>query len=159
MKKLTLILALAILLAGGAVATMSAPAQAQYGYDYPPRLRILTRSLGSGLIRRGSISTVIGLYRDCCIIFSALNTAGPRITRILPPILKDPLTGMSRSGKRGISETLITGRVFSGRIPTGAATGKVSVITRVSMKRIIAARDLGGRKDSVASPLKNNPSQ
>ena len=39
MKKLTLILALAILLAGGAVAAMSAPAQAQYsqyGYNYPP---------------------------------------------------------------------------------------------------------------------------
>ena len=33
MKRLSLILALAIFLAGGA---MSAPAQAQYGYHYPP---------------------------------------------------------------------------------------------------------------------------
>jgi len=66
---------------------------------------------------------------------------------------------MGRCGKRGISETLITGRIFSGRIPTGADTGKVSVMTRVSMKRIIAARGLGGRKDTVAPPLKNNPSQ
>ena len=32
-------------------------------------------------------------------------------------------------------------------------------MTRVSMKRIIAARELGGKKDTMASPLKNNPSQ
>ena len=36
MKRLSLILALAIILAGGAIGTMSAPAQAQYGYNYPP---------------------------------------------------------------------------------------------------------------------------
>ena len=36
MKKLALILALAILLGGGAIGAMSAPAQAQYGYTYPP---------------------------------------------------------------------------------------------------------------------------
>jgi hypothetical protein len=64
MKKLTIMLALAILLAGGAVAALSGPAQAQYsqyGYNYPPRLGIVTLSLGSGLIRRGSITTVTGL--------------------------------------------------------------------------------------------------
>ncbi|MDO9531315.1 MAG: hypothetical protein Q7O12_04210 [Deltaproteobacteria bacterium] len=32
-------------------------------------------------------------------------------------------------------------------------------MTRVSMKRTIAARDPGGKKDTVASPLKDNPSQ
>ena len=32
-------------------------------------------------------------------------------------------------------------------------------MTRVSMKRTIAARDLGGKKDTMASLLKNNPSQ
>jgi hypothetical protein len=36
MKKLPLILVLAILLAGGAIGAMSAPAHAQYGYNYPP---------------------------------------------------------------------------------------------------------------------------
>jgi len=36
MKRLSLILALAIFLAGGAIGAMSAPAQAQYGYNYPP---------------------------------------------------------------------------------------------------------------------------
>ena len=59
MKKLTFILVIAILLAGGAVAAMSASSYAQ-GYAYPPAPRILPRSLGSGLIRRGSITTVIG---------------------------------------------------------------------------------------------------
>ncbi len=66
---------------------------------------------------------------------------------------------MSRSGIRGISETLITGRIFSRRIPIGADTEKVSVMTRVSMKCTIVARGLGGRKDSVVPPLKNDPSQ
>ena len=36
MKKLSLILALAIVLAGGAIGAMSAPSYAQYGYNYPP---------------------------------------------------------------------------------------------------------------------------
>lgn len=36
MKRLSLILALAIVLGGGAMGVMSAPAQAQYGYNYPP---------------------------------------------------------------------------------------------------------------------------
>ena len=36
MKRLSLIVALAIFLAGGAIGAMSAPAQAQYGYNYPP---------------------------------------------------------------------------------------------------------------------------
>jgi len=36
MKRLSLILALAIFLAAGAIGAMSAPAQAQFGYYYPP---------------------------------------------------------------------------------------------------------------------------
>ncbi len=36
MKNLTFILVIAIILTGGAVAAMSAPAHAQYGYNYPP---------------------------------------------------------------------------------------------------------------------------
>ena len=32
-------------------------------------------------------------------------------------------------------------------------------MTSVSMKRTIAARDLGGKKDTMASPPKDNPSQ
>ena len=36
MKNLTFILVIAIVLTGGAVAVMSAPAHAQYGYNYPP---------------------------------------------------------------------------------------------------------------------------
>ena len=35
-ERLSFILALAIFLAGVAIGTMSAPAQAQYGYHYPP---------------------------------------------------------------------------------------------------------------------------
>jgi hypothetical protein len=123
-----------------------------------PRPGILTLSLGSGLIRRGPITTVIGFYRVCCIIFSDLNTDGLRITRILPPILSDPITGMGRSGIRGISETLITGKISGDSIPIGPDTEKVSVMTRVSMKCTIVARGLGGRKDSVVPPLKNGSS-
>jgi hypothetical protein len=66
---------------------------------------------------------------------------------------------MSRSGKRGISETLITGRISSDSIPIGPDTEKVSVMTRGSMKCTIVARGLGGRKDSVVSPLENKSSQ
>jgi hypothetical protein len=36
MKRLSLIVALAIFLAGGALGALSAPAQAQYGHNYPP---------------------------------------------------------------------------------------------------------------------------
>jgi hypothetical protein len=66
---------------------------------------------------------------------------------------------MSRGGIRGISETLITGKISSDSIPIGPDTEKVCVVTRVSMKCTIVARGLGGRKDSVVPPLKNNPSQ
>jgi hypothetical protein len=38
-------------------------------------------------------------------------------------------------------------------------TGKVSVMRRIFMSNTIVARVVGGRKDSVVSPLKNNPSR
>ncbi|MGO9415103.1 MAG: hypothetical protein ACLPUX_15005 [Syntrophobacteraceae bacterium] len=60
MKKIVFILMIAISLAGGAAAVMSSPSYAQ-AYDYPPPPpRTPMSHHGWGLIRRGSITTVIG---------------------------------------------------------------------------------------------------
>ena len=155
MKKLTLILVLAILLERRHRRHVGTCSGSDMAITIHLRAGILTRHLGSGLIRRGSITMVIGFYRVCCIIFSDLNMAGPRITRILPPILSDPITGMGRCGIRGISATLITGKISSDSIPIGPDTEKVSIMIRDSMKCTIVARGLGGRKASVVPPLKN----
>src|SRR5659263_98695 len=90
---------------------------------------------------------------EYCISFSAINMAGPRITLIRPPILSDPITGMRRSGMRGINAILNTGRVLNKGIPIGADIALVSVMTRIFIIRTIAARGKVGIKDSRASVL------
>src|SRR5208337_4633563 len=82
------------------------------------------------------------------ITFSAPDTDGPHITLMLPLISSDPVTGMLRGGLRGIREILSTISNFSKRIPIGADTEKVSVMTRIFMNNTIVARVEGGRKDS-----------
>jgi hypothetical protein len=60
---------------------------------------------------------------------------------------------MLRGGLRGIREILSTISNFSKRIPIGADTEKVSVMTRIFMNNTIVARAEGGRKDSRVAPL------
>ena len=62
MKRLSLFLLIAMLLAGVAVGGISTPSYAQgYPvYNYPPPPRVLTRLLGWAPIRRGPITTAIG---------------------------------------------------------------------------------------------------
>ena len=86
---------------------------------------------------------------EYCKIFSAIKMDGRRIILIRPPILSDPMTGMSRSGMRGINTILITGRILNKIIPIGADTTPVSIMTRIFIINTIAARGEGGIKDSM----------
>ena len=90
---------------------------------------------------------------EYCINSSAINTGGPRITLIRPPILSDPITGMRRSGMLGINAILITGVILNKSIPIGADITLVSVMTRIFTISTIAARGKVGIKDSRASVL------
>ena len=92
-----------------------------------------------------------------CIIFSATNMDGPRITLILLPTLSGPINGMRRSGLRGISETLITGKLSSSSTPIGLDTKPASVMTRIFIISTIVARGKVGIKDSVAFVLLEPP--
>jgi hypothetical protein len=62
LNKLSFVLVLAILLAGSAVVTISAPSYAQVmeAITIHPLPKILTRYRGLGLIRRGPFTRVIG---------------------------------------------------------------------------------------------------
>lgn len=60
---------------------------------------------------------------------------------------------MSRSGRRGISETLITGKISSDSTPTGADTMLVSAMTRIFIIGTIVARGKVGIEDSMAFVL------
>src|SRR4030042_1346266 len=62
------------------------------------------------------------------------------------------MTGMLRGGIHGINEILITGSIFSKRIPIGADTDKLSVMTRNFLNNTIVTVE-GGRKDSRVAPL------
>jgi hypothetical protein len=84
-----------------------------------------------------------------CITFLALDTDGPRITLILPPILSDHHTGMPPSGMRGIEDILVTGKTFTEHIHIGWDTGKVAAMTGNFMKGTIVARAGVGIKDSI----------
>ena len=78
---------------------------------------------------------------------------GPRITLIRPPILSDPIPGMSRDGTPGINAILITGRISNKDIPIGADITLVSVMTRIFITSTIVAMGKVGIKDSMASVL------
>jgi len=54
---------------------------------------------------------------------------------------------------RGINKILITGRIFSKRIPIGASTVKVGVMTRNFLNNTNMGRLESGKKDSVVTPL------
>ena len=60
---------------------------------------------------------------------------------------------MLRDGWRGTRDSLNTWRVFNGSILIGADTVRVNVIARNFMSNTMAAKAVGGRKDSKATPL------
>jgi len=62
---------------------------------------------------------------------------------------------MRRSGIRGINKILNTGRPLLKSIPIGAATGMVSVMTRIFITSTIVARAKDGRKDTMVAQLKD----
>ena len=72
---------------------------------------------------------------------------------MIPAILSDPKPGMVRDGLRGIRCGLNTGKVFIGGILIGVNTGRAGVIVKNFMSNTMAAKAVGGRKDSNAVPL------
>src|SRR5664280_2724604 len=88
-----------------------------------------------------------------CIIISATNMGGPRITLIRPLILSDPITGMGRTGIRGINKIRITCRVLHKSIPITVGTMLVRLMTRIFIMPTIVARGKAGIRDSMASVL------
>ena len=152
MKKIAFILMTAILLAGGAVAVMSAPSYAQV-YEYPPPPQDPYESPWVGPDTPWVYYNGDWFLNGILYYFSALNTVGLHITLMIPAILSDPKPGMVPDGWGGIRGSLNTGRVFSGGILIGVHTARASIIISNFLNNTIRARALGGRKDSKAAPL------
>ena len=130
MKRLSLILALAIFLAGGAMGAMSAPAQAQYGYNYPPPPQNIYATPWVGphtpwVFYQGDWFLNGVLYN----FFGNQYGWAPYYTYPATYIVR-PKTGMRRSGIPGINATLITGKISGASIPIGPDTNPASVMTR-----------------------------
>ena len=150
MKKLSLVLVIAMLLAGLAAGAISTPADAQgypaYSYPAPPRSPYANPWVGPN-------TPWVHYNGDWFLNGMLYYFFGPRYGwapyyAYAPTYIVRPNAGTDRSGMPGIKEIRTTGKVSSDIIPIGAATTMLTITTGNFMRSTTMARAGVGIKDS-----------